>query len=424
MIARDIARLVDDPPPTSFRVAEVVDGVEEDLDVFVASVEDRVVARIQATRGRLSMPMQESLRRSVLATVRDALARLRSRAELPRELPPDLVEFARLWVSAQFELSELADAWLVGQEVFWDRFQLMAERALEDTALCWDVIKAARVQLRGHAAQVSELFRRACESESARAAGIYEDSRWRAVSRALEGHWVDAHELGYDLGDCHTAVVADVASSLDGLASRTKRHVLLLPAPDGGTWGWLGGRTAVSDSELDALIEWQGDRDGHVAFGEPAAGLAGFATSHQQALEARTIAAATDQRAVRFADLRLLIAVLRDGELATAFVERELGDLDQPSERMRELRATLRAYLEHSQSVAATAALRRRDRKTIQRQLRSAERLLHHRVSDRNDELLVALRIADILRHRDHPSDPLTPLRVPPQPQVFPVARA
>jgi hypothetical protein len=67
---------------------------------------------------------------------------------------------------------------------------------------------------------------------------------------------------------------------------------------------------------------------------------------------------------------------------------------------MGELRETLREYLEHGQSVSATAAVRRRDRKTIERHLRSAELLIHHRASDRCDELLIALRIADILRHR------------------------
>jgi hypothetical protein len=103
---------------------------------------------------------------------------------------------------------------------------------------------------------------------------------------------------------------------------------------------------------------------------------------------------------VRFADLRLLAAVLRDGELATGFVERELGELDHPSERTRELRATLRSYLEHSQSVTATAALRQRDRKTIVRQLRAAEQLIDHTVSERSDELLIALRIAEILHSR------------------------
>jgi DNA-binding PucR family transcriptional regulator len=110
------------------------------------------------------------------------------------------------------------------------------------------------------------------------------------------------------------------------------------------------------------------------------------------------VAVATNQRTVRFADLRLLIAVLRDGDLAKGFVERELGQLDRPGERMRELRETLRAYLEHSQSVSAAAAVRQRDRKTIERQLRSAEQLIHHRVSDRSDEVLVALRVADILQ--------------------------
>jgi DNA-binding PucR family transcriptional regulator len=141
-------------------------------------------------------------------------------------------------------------------------------------------------------------------------------------------------------------------------------------APDGATWGWLGDRTRISDSDLDALIAWQRSREGQVAFGEPGVGIAGFAASHRQAREARTIAAATDQHAVRFADLRLVIALLRDGDLAKRFIERELGDLDEPSERMRELRETLRVYLEHGQRVSATAAVRRRDRKTIERQLR------------------------------------------------------
>jgi sugar diacid utilization regulator len=141
-------------------------------------------------------------------------------------------------------------------------------------------------------------------------------------------------------------------------------------------------------------------REGQVAFGEPAAGIAGFAASHHQALEARAVAGATNQDAVRFADLRLLVALLRDSDLAKGFIERELGELDDPGERMGELRKTLRAYLEHGQSVSATAAVRSRDRKTIERQLRSAELLIHHRVSDRCDDLLVALRIADIFRHR------------------------
>lgn len=380
------------------RLAEVVDEVEAYLDVVVTSIEDRVVARVQARHGALSAPLQQALRRALSAIVRDAVARLRSERELPQELPPDLLELARLCADSHCEPAELADVWLVGQEVFWDGFQMVAERTLQDTALCWEVIKAARSRLRGNTARVSGLFGAACEREVTRSAGIQADRRLRAVSAALEGYWVDADELGYDLSYHHVAVVADTPPTLIALARHAERQLLLVQAPDGATWGWLGGSARMSDGDLDELVAWQSSRDGQVAFGEPATGIAGFAASHHDALEVRTIAAATGQRAVRFADLRLLIALLRHGDLAEGFVERALGDLDDASERTRELRETLRAYLEHGQSVSATAAVRRRDRKTIERQLRSSELMIHHRVSERCDELLVALRLADILR--------------------------
>ena len=390
--------LVEDGRAVWVMVGAVVDQVEAELDAFAIGVEDRVGARIQATQGALSATHQAALRRGVVAAVRDALARLRSQAELPQELPPDLIQLARLSADCGYELVELSDVWLVGQEVFWDRFEIVAERTLQDPALRWEVMKAARVQLRGHATHVSGLFREAYESELARADGVEGPFRFRAVARALDGHWVEPSELGYDLSNHHIAVVADAPPSADPVTPGTDLEMLLVPAPDGGTWGWFGGPEGISGGDIDAMIAREGSWDGHIAFGEPAAGILGFAISHRQAVEASTIAVATDQRAVRFGEMRLLLAVLRDGDLANAFVERELGELDQPGERMQQVRETLRAYLEHGQSVSATAALRKRDRKTIERQLRTAERLIHHRASDRSDELLIALRIAEILR--------------------------
>ena len=390
--------MLDDRGAVWALVAEVVDALAAEVDVLVASIEDRILARLQATNGEPAPALHEALRRAVSAAVRDALARLRSQAELPQELLPDLGELAGLCASSGCEVAGLADVWLVSQEVFWDRFQVVAEQTLADTALCWDVIKAARLRLSGHAARLSGLFLRACERESARGNGADEDSRLQAVLRALDGQWVDPGELGYDLAGHHIAVVAEASPLLDTVARRTKRQLLRVQAPDGGIWGWLGGQTRIPEGDLDALIASHRPSDVRVAFGEPAEGIAGFRISHQQALEASAVAVATNQRAVRFADFRLLIAVLRDSDLAKEFIERELGELARPSERMRELRETLRAYLEHSQSVSATAALRRRDRKTIERQLRSAEKLIHHRVSDRSDEVLIALRVSEILR--------------------------
>jgi hypothetical protein len=382
-------------------VADVVDAVEAELDVLVTSIEDRVRARMPASDRDPSTAHDEALRSGVEAAVREALARLRSQTDPPQELPPELIELARMCAGSRCEAPALEDPWLTGEEVFWDRFQVVAERTLTDTAICWDVIKTARVLLRGQTARLSPLFRRACEREVAPVNGIETGSRQLAVLRALDGQWVDPSELGYDLAFHHIAVIADAAPILDATARRTRRQLLKVKAPDGGTWGWLGGETSMSEDELDAVIASHDDSDAQVAYGEPAEGIAGFASSHHQAVEARAIAAATNRSAVRFADFRVLIAVLRDDDLAKEFIERELGALGRPSERMTELRETLRVYLEHSQSVSATAALRRRNRKTIERQLRSAEELIHHRVSDRSDDVLIALRVAEILGHRD-----------------------
>ncbi len=65
-------------------VGEVVDAVEAELEVLVASVEDRVMARMQTTNGEPSAALREALLRGVSAVVRDALARLRLRPSFHR----------------------------------------------------------------------------------------------------------------------------------------------------------------------------------------------------------------------------------------------------------------------------------------------------------------------------------------------------
>ncbi len=77
MIARYPDAGAEDRGAVWANVAEVVDAVEAELGVLVVAVEDRVVARIQATYGALPATLHEAVRRALSATVRDVLARLR-----------------------------------------------------------------------------------------------------------------------------------------------------------------------------------------------------------------------------------------------------------------------------------------------------------------------------------------------------------
>lgn len=381
-------------------LAEVATRLEADLEAFASDFVDRVLPHVQATCLVPPATMEDYLRRGVVIGARDALSRLHSEVDGPREFPQDLFRLAGLVRDQRSELAELADTWMAGQEVFWECFESMAERTLDDAVLRWEVVKAARATLSGYSLELYKLFRTAMDGASPGDVEVNGGSKLEAVSRALRGTWVDTGELGYDLDNHHVAVVADTSLPLKQLAERTGRHLLKVHAPGGGVWGWLGGQARLPDAELDGLVAWQRSGDGRVAFGEPAKGVTGFSVSHDQALEAGNIAFATNDRVVRFADVRLLIALMRDTQLAKGFVERELGELGHPGTRMTELRATLRVYLEQGQRVSTTAALRHRDRKTILRQLHSAERLIRHYVCERSDEVLIALRAAEILRRR------------------------
>jgi hypothetical protein len=233
---------------------------------------------------------------------------------------------------------------------------------------------------------------------------VAHEPAWAAAVGALHGRWAEPDELGYDLAYHHLAVVADTPSALDRLARRAGRERLEVRVPGGGVWGWLGGQERISDTEVDSLVAWQRQEEGRVAFGDPASGMSGFSESHWQAREAAAIAEAWGEPVVRFADVLLPIVLRREPNLARNFVDRELGVLARPDQRMRQLRATLCAYLEHGQSVSAAAASLQCDRKTIHRRLHAAERLLCRHVDDRSGELLVALRTVDLVRPIDRTS--------------------
>jgi hypothetical protein len=173
--------------------------------------------------------------------------------------------------------------------------------------------------------------------------------------------------------------------------------LLVVDGPGDTVWGWLGASDAIGCDAVLELVAWQRVQGRRFAFGEPAAGMAGFRLSHEQAVDARAVALATGQPVVRYDDVALVALASRDRRLAAAFVARELGELAGSGSRLREPRETLRVYLENGHSVKTTQVLRGLNRSTVSRHLSRAQGALHHRIATRGPELLVALRLADYI---------------------------
>jgi DNA-binding PucR family transcriptional regulator len=131
-----------------------------------------------------------------------------------------------------------------------------------------------------------------------------------------------------------------------------------------------------------------------VALGEPSTGLDGFVTSHHQARTAHEIglAAGADARAVfPYREVSSLAFICADLPRARAWVAETLGELAAADRRTRELRRTLQVFSAANRSTTAAARLMNCHKNTIQYRIRSAERLLGHRVEDSGLELDLAL---------------------------------
>jgi len=186
-------------------------------------------------------------------------------------------------------------------------------------------------------------------------------------------------------------VAARLAATLGG------GNALVVPVGPQLVAAWVGAAAPVADAvPAPASLEAAAAATALVALGRPATGVAGFAASHRQALEARRVAQLSRRRPgamVRYRDVGLTALASIDPVLARAFVAEELGPLAEPSDEMRRLAATLRVYLEERASPRRAARRLGLHENTIKNRIRTVAELLGAPPEERIGELLVALRL-------------------------------
>lgn len=286
-------------------------------------------------------------------------------------------------------------------------YSLLVESVLEEAPRTGAIpAPALRQALRNEA----QLFDRLVSSvsnayagEALKRSGDTRRDRAERVEMLLAGKLIDEADLGYDLSAWHIGAIAsgpDAQTAIRDLAVALDRRQLTIVAGEGSLWVWLGGRRKISTGEAMRLAQACWPPNARLALGEECYGLDGWRSTHRQAKAANTIALRGRERLVRYADVALLSAAMRDEVLASSLRDVYLAPLEDERDGGTILRDTLAAYFLVGRNASAAAAALGVSRNTVSTRLRSVEELIGRPVDGCAAELATALRLRKLTARR------------------------
>jgi len=329
--------------------------------------------------------------------------------------PAAALEEARRRAQRGTALTALLRAYRLGHTVFLDWvFHELARQSHDDAKLLTAATMDLSKIVAGYVDQTSE------EIVAAYATMRENWLRNRSAVRAarirdlLSGQLVTVTAteatLGYRLRQHHLGVVCWTGAEAAGVDNITRleravSHIaaqtaagadpVFLPRDESTAWAWLP--LGIRD-RFDAAAASAADLDGdlHVAFGDVAAGVAGFRLTHQQALAARAVALAggSPPRVVSYAELAPVAMMLGSEDLLRAWVLSTLGGLAADDEHHARLRETLLVFLDTGGSYKTTAERLTLHKNTVQYRIRKAEESLGRPVGDHRHDVELALQAA------------------------------
>jgi hypothetical protein len=325
-------------------------------------------------------------------------------------VPPDAAEYVRGLVRRGITLAVLLRTYRLGHAWFWDVWsEALTQRVADPTELL-DAQDQSSAFLFAYIDGISGVLVDAYGTERERMMRGAAQLRAETVRAILAGEAIDGEvadrRLGYELRRHHVALrltsgVAEVrgleraATEAAALLGPSEPLVVLSGAASLDVW--CGAYEAPSVDGLEAYQPPEGIR---VAFGAPAHAVAGFRSSHAEALQAARIAGlapATASPVTGYPRVELVSLLATDLPRARAFVARQLGalaSLDEPAERLRE---TVLAFLAAGGSATRVAKELHVHHNTVTYRVKRAEELLGRRVTEGPTELTCALTLVGAL---------------------------
>lgn len=338
---------------------------------------------------------REGLDAALPAAVEYAIACLEGGDGRRPEVPVEVLAQARLDVRDRVPLDTATRRYLAVNAIVGDFLAEEAERAGISTAALRGLLAVQATRLDELLAAAGAEHAREVRNRPTTAA----ERRRECVKRLLAGELVDRAELGYDLDGEHVALMAkgDAAKELlRELAARLDRRLLAVRREEEPLWAaWLGGRRPMATEEVLRALGGMPLYGVVLTVGEPADGLEGWRFTHAQAKAALPIADRGGRPVVRFIDVALEAAIVRDELIAMSLRRRYLEPLEAARDGGELARRTLRAYFEAERNVSATAAALGVDRRTVRNRLAAVEEVLGRPLNGSAADMEIALRLGD-----------------------------
>lgn len=408
----------DRPSP---RIAELIrtgaTAFIEDPDVLFATVDAAVLGATPAQLANdpvLAAATSETDRANILhwarANIRDPGARV------PPNLGPQVLDLARDVVRRGLEDTTLA-TYRAGQNIAWRAWMTRAFDLTSDPDELRELLDVTARSIFTFVDETIAGIEVQIERERAQLTRGTHAERLATVNLILEGAPIGSERaserLGYELSGRHLAAVVWSESagheegSLDETANALAhtlgaRRPFTVVASARSLWVWI---TTPADPDLDAVpAELVSSPRVRVALGSAGTGMAGFRTSHLDALATQRLMhrMPVDLRLAAYRDVQLVALATQDDEQASEFVARTLGDLATGDPELRE---TLRVYIREEFSTSRAARALYAHRNTVLGRLGRAQRLLPLPLTGRGLQVGLALEIVHWLG--TGPTDPL-----------------
>ncbi len=380
-------------PLTKVR-ATLGERLRERLPEIQAAVATRVYS-ISDPHAVTDPAYPEGLNTALAAAIEHRLATLESGERGAPDVPAVLLAQARLDARDGVALDTVLRRYFAGSAIFGDFVIEEAERA--------EVPNSDLRRLLGEQSTLGEQLIAAVSDQHAREANRRPrnaaERRRECVKALLAGKLVDSSELGYDLDGHHVALMArgeGAEELVRELAKALDRRLLCVQREEEAKWAcWLGGTRPLAAEQVSQALADRVPRGVFVTIGEPAEGLAGWRFGHFQAKAALPAAERKRRSVVRYVDVALLAAVLRDDLLVESLHDLYLEPLERMRDGGRVARETLRAYFAAARNVSSTASALGVDRHTVTNRLRAIEETIERPIGAAALHLQIALQLVE-----------------------------